>query len=563
MKNASSNISALVFLLSLVFLCFYSADASLTKQNARAKFRGSTRMKAHGAAAAKQSTSEDDDDDDDDDEDDNEDDVAASSAKDKGDSAKKSVAPIDKKALAKEEDELEKEMNPHAKEDVRLEKAVASAQQQLTANVRKQAELKHSIEYLSNDRRSNMEIETSTKQVANETSSPAMGDMLGGMWKDMRMFEMPFYAEHVQEEIHHLKKEERVLEAKVEEAQGKLRKSGKKGEEQSKATEDSDDGEEKLSNVAATSGEPHYGSPHCQCIGIDELDGSTTVKVSGEKVSFPADLGARCEAWDAKKHPDCPGESWCEQKWCYVDPCKCKNLPALPKPTTYLPDANYQGKPVHYSYATCGGSDSFSKKEMKKTAKEIQKTCAVKVDSKKWGAEGCRCIGMGPQAGNTKVVIKGKQRKFPADTGAFCQSWEEDNHPDCKGESPPDWCSQAWCYVDPCSCNLPTPPKTSSYLPDSNYQGKAVYFSYATCGGKDAWTAGQKDACVNQKTSEDCAALQMFGTKKCGWIETKWSKMCLGKDLVDVCKVGEPQESAAWSPRAIMTLALPLLGLAL
>ena len=37
-----------------------------------------------------------------------------------------------------------------------------------------------------------------------------------------------------------------------------------------------------------------------------------------------------------------------------------KNVADLPKPSAYLPDAKYQGKPVHFSYATCGGKDSFS-----------------------------------------------------------------------------------------------------------------------------------------------------------------------------------------------------------
>jgi len=280
--------------------------------------------------------------------------------------------------------------------------------------------------------------------------------------------------------------------------------------------------------VNISTAEAHYGTADCQCVGIDGVDGDTNVKLASGKVAFPADLGARCEAWDAKKHPDCPGKSWCEQKWCYVDPCKCKSLKALPKPTTYLPDARYQGKPVHYSYATCGGSDSFSSEEMKKTAKDLKATCAVKVDSAKWGEDTCRCIGLEPQSGTTKVAIKGKMEKFPADTGANCQKWEEDRHPDCKGKSPPDWCSEAWCYVDPCSCKLATPPKTSSYLPDANYQGKPIYFSYATCGGEDkGWTTESKTG---------------------------------GKELESVCKA-KAAESAAWSPKAIMALALPLLGL--
>jgi len=486
---------ALVLLLS-IFCCFL-ADASLTKQKlTKQKFRGSMLKKAHNVV---QQSSTGDSDDDDDDDDDDEDDAAPASATQK--------------------DEVD-----------------SSTQQQLAANLRKQLELKQSLASISDEQTSDRQVEKSAKLVSNETASPALGALLGGMWKDMRMFETPFYSEHVKEEIQNLKSEERALVAKLKESQP----------EDEEADGEKDTKKEKKK-------EPEYGSPDCQCIGIDELDGGTTVKLAGEKVSYPADLGARCEAWDAKNHPDCPGKSWCKQKWCYVDPCKCKNLLALPKPATYLPDARYQGKPVHFSYATCGGSDSFSKKEMKKTAKELEETCAVKVDTDKWGAEGCRCVGVGPQPGTTKVVIKGKQRKFPADTGAFCQAWEEDRHPDCKGDSPPDWCSQEWCYVDPCSCNMPTPPKTSSYVPDGNYQGRPVYFSYATCGGKDSWTAGNKEACVNQKTNEDCAKL-----KKCGWT----GKECLGKELVSVCKPEDSvQESAAWKQNAIMALTLPLLAL--
>jgi len=289
-------------------------------------------------------------------------------------------------------------------------------------------------------------------------------------------------------------------------------------------------------HVNASSAGGRHGKPDCACIGIDELEGTTTIHLKDGKkkvdVEFPADLGSHCEAWDIKKNPSCPGASWCKQEWCYVDPCKCKNAGDLPKPSSYLPDAKYQGKPVHYSYATCGGKDSFSAAEVKKTTKELEKTCAVKVDSAEWGAESCRCVGVGPQEGSTKVTIDGKLKKFPADTGAMCKKWEENRHPSCKGDKPPAWCSQAWCYVDPCSCKMTTPPKTSSYLPDANFQGKPVYYSYQTCGGVDSFTADVKDACVNQKSSGECSKL-----KKCAWNGDE----CLGKELVSVCEADAPK----------------------
>lgn len=232
-----------------------------------------------------------------------------------------------------------------------------------------------------------------------------------------------------------------------------------------------------------------YGDVDCPCVGIDEVDGKTQATLKdGSSVAYPADLGSRCEAWDANKHPKCPGESWCKQKWCYVDPCKCKGVPVLPKPSIYLPGAMYQGKPVHFSYATCGGSDSYSAENEKKTAEDIKETCAAKVDSATWGMGKCRCIGIGPQKGTTKVTIKGKLVDFPADTGSTCKTWEKNNHPECQSGKPPAWCLQSWCYVDPCSCKLEDPPKTSSYLPNSYYQGKPIYYSYATCGSADSYT---------------------------------------------------------------------------
>jgi len=314
--------------------------------------------------------------------------------------------------------------------------------------------------------------------------------------------------------------DEKAADAKAE------KKTEKKAEEKAKK-------EEKKAEKKAEKKVDLHGSDDCRCIGIDEIEGETVILFKRDgNVSYPADLGAHCEAWDAKTHPSCEGkgESACEQAWCYVDPCKCKNVADLPKPSAYLPEGQYKGKPVHFSYATCGGKDSYSAEEEKKTAKDLEKTCAVEVDDAKWGADNCRCVGIGPQPGSTKVTIKDKQVDFPADVGSTCTAWEEDNHPECAGEKPPAWCSQKWCYVDPCSCKLPTPPKTSSYVPDANYQGKPVYYSYATCGGKDEYTKGRKEACVNMNTSDACGKLD-----KCAWT----GKECLGKELVEVCEKKE------------------------
>ena len=69
------------------------------------------------------------------------------------------------------------------------------------------------------------------------------------------------------------------------------------------------------------------------------------------------------------------------------------------------------------------------------------------------------------------------------------ESWDAKRHPDCAGDKPAGWCKQEWCYVDPCECDLDVPPKTSSYLPSGMVNGKPVYFSYATCGTSDSYSA--------------------------------------------------------------------------
>mmetsp|Transcript_43552 Transcript_43552/g.79293 ORF Transcript_43552/g.79293 Transcript_43552/m.79293 type:complete len:424 (-) Transcript_43552:44-1315(-) len=263
------------------------------------------------------------------------------------------------------------------------------------------------------------------------------------------------------------------------------------------------------------------GNPKCPCIGFDNIDGDTLVDFDGKQVAYPADLGARCEAWDNGKHPTAcldgqepgPGNGWCAQPWCYVDACKC-DLPELPKVSSYLPEASYIGKPLYFSYSTCGGKDTWSE------------------TMPKVGLAQCRCIGFAGQEGSTQVQVEGSFVDYPAEMGGTCQAWDKGHHPSCKveaGKEPPSWCGRSWCYVDPCSCNIEVLPKVSLYLPDSTFQGKPIYYSYTTCGEKDEWTEeNHKEACVNQKKEEDCTAIS-----KCTWD----GKQCFGKELADMCGV--------------------------
>jgi len=180
----------------------------------------------------------------------------------------------------------------------------------------------------------------------------------------------------------------------------------------------------------------------------------------------------------------------------------------------------------------CKRLDKCSWLDGKCLGKEAAGAC--KIDDPIWGSQDppCQCIGIdgleGDVLANTGPVGgREKLAKYPMDVGAKCKSWDAAHHPDCTGPAAPEWCLQKWCYVSPCNCKLTTPPKLSGYFPTVYHQGKPLYYSYATCGEQDEYTAEKvPNACVNQKDSYACGKLP-----KCAWT----GKECLGKDLVETC----------------------------
>eukprot|EP00405_Crypthecodinium_cohnii_P016958 CAMPEP_0206445608 /NCGR_PEP_ID=MMETSP0324_2-20121206/15623_1 /ASSEMBLY_ACC=CAM_ASM_000836 /TAXON_ID=2866 /ORGANISM="Crypthecodinium cohnii, Strain Seligo" /LENGTH=507 /DNA_ID=CAMNT_0053913883 /DNA_START=282 /DNA_END=1804 /DNA_ORIENTATION=+ len=273
--------------------------------------------------------------------------------------------------------------------------------------------------------------------------------------------------------------------------------------------------------------------------------GKKPSKVLAKVVSYPADLGARCEAWDNGRHPLCkegqtPGFSngWCSQQWCFVDPCNCQ-LPVLPKMSGYIPDARYRGKPLFYSYATCGGEDMYSKVQPE------------------LGKMGCQCIGFDNVPGETEVVLKGKKYSYPAEIGGSCRAWDAKIHPECEGKHPPSWCRARWCYVDPCSCNLETAPKVTMYFPAATFTGKSLYYSYETCDSKDTFTEEHNlRACVNQEDEKECLSLERpDGEQKCAWT----GKKCIGAELVNhpLCEsLASTERGAAYQPAFLSSASI-------
>merc|ERR1712060_588506 len=141
---------------------------------------------------------------------------------------------------------------------------------------------------------------------------------------------------------------------------------------------------------------------------------------------------------------------------------------------------------------------------------------------------GCRCIGFDNLPGSSEVILEdGKKVLYPGEIGGSCSAWDRETHPECKTAKPPSWCSANWCYVDPCSCDLPgdAVPKITSYMPMSTFTGKSLYYSYETCKSPDTWTEkNHPHACVNQATKDECDM-----EHRCTWT----GKRCLGTELVD------------------------------
>merc|ERR1719240_1724364 len=153
------------------------------------------------------------------------------------------------------------------------------------------------------------------------------------------------------------------------------------------------------------------------------------------------------------------------------------------------------------------------------------------------GHKDCPCVTMPEKPGGTWPTgnkKNGTTVEYSADTGSNCQDWDKQHDDACKGDDAPSWCADKWCWVDPCSCGIVPEPKRSSYFPNARKDGKPVYYSYATCGATDSFTAdNHRNACPNLKTEDDCGkAKNSDDTQACHW--NKDGK-CIGFELKGKC----------------------------
>lgn len=141
-----------------------------------------------------------------------------------------------------------------------------------------------------------------------------------------------------------------------------------------------------------------------------------------------------------------------------------------------------------------------------------------------FGTSKCPCIGL-DMAGEVLINIsRTRSVNYPASVGSFCKAWDYDLHPDCKKDNSPSWCRAKWCYVDPCTCKVTTPPRKT--LSTSKFQNQSLFWSYETCGDSDTFSAARGPACAKQPTFNACVEVDgcLWDGEQCSSWE-RWNIM--------------------------------------
>merc|ERR1719453_143606 len=175
------------------------------------------------------------------------------------------------------------------------------------------------------------------------------------------------------------------------------------------------------------------------------------------------------------------------------------------------------------------------------------------IDEKATGKASCMCIGISTkQPGSLELRLGDSKVNYPADVGSSCSEWDQDAHPECISDGSnklPAYCQEAWCYVDPCSCDQKQvrADQKNGYLPSARYQAKPLFYSYQTCGAVDHWTEeNNKAACSNMKSEDDCKG-------DCMWV----GKTCKDQVEMSVCGLEQEQKSDAttlFSEKALLVM---------
>mmetsp|Transcript_57674 Transcript_57674/g.137197 ORF Transcript_57674/g.137197 Transcript_57674/m.137197 type:complete len:481 (-) Transcript_57674:115-1557(-) len=269
--------------------------------------------------------------------------------------------------------------------------------------------------------------------------------------------------------------------------------------------------------LAAEALEASVASPGCACIshgqlkwngGSPELDAN----ISGTLVSYPTSYGNYCgkqpepgaaECYDLTTGQELPASQqadWCNDPWCYVDPCTCP-LGDLAR-SSYFP-----GTELYYSYSNCGGVDTFSDPANQNVdtgcATQYRPVdaaeCALKMSN---GQPRVDCTQVSYEKEFKCVMAKATGGStlhlYPPTYGEGCGVHLEPGSPDCFGDDGnplpdgqrADWCTKPWSYVNPCTCNANDMVRSTRFELE-------LYYSYSVCGAEDTYTANPTDATIS------------------------------------------------------------------
>eukprot|EP00928_Gymnodinium_smaydae_P093641 TRINITY_DN7793_c0_g1_i2.p1 TRINITY_DN7793_c0_g1~~TRINITY_DN7793_c0_g1_i2.p1 ORF type:complete len:1481 (+),score=150.17 TRINITY_DN7793_c0_g1_i2:309-4751(+) len=333
-----------------------------------------------------------------------------------------------------------------------------------------------------------------------------------------------------------------------------------------------------------------FGDMRCPCVGISGLAGLTQASISADsRSSYPMDVGSRCEPWDdgrfrgaCEQEGETPGQGlgWCRMSWCYVDPCNC-NLKELPVKSEYFPNSRYKGRPLYYSYATCGFSDaerrnaaeapvpksmcgsygvreecdrhydhcrwlsaSGAVNEGRCVTVEVADTCDIPWEDQVLGRPACACVGISGLPGATTLPVGDDVAEYPGAVGSICFPWDLDVHPECAGQtSPPAWCRKRYCFVDACTCESTEYLQNATSMPHAVSQGHRIYKSYLTCDHVEKFTAKERSKMCTRAYSEEACALRA----NCSWT----GNLCVPANMSNTCKTG-------YAPSTTTTTTPPL-----
>lgn len=258
-----------------------------------------------------------------------------------------------------------------------------------------------------------------------------------------------------------------------------------------------------LCGVAVSADVPAHQDPRCACVNQATGHMPEAWYNAGTGANFPriSAYGTSCSLWDQmpgtpffegscnlENGADYCADSWCQSRWCYVDP-------SCPSAVTFTPGWASPGVSVTYSYETCGNPNCWVNPDAAGCPFDPEHRCD--------GTDPCKCLY--GEGGLPESMYKGgthENSPIIGEYGASCSAmdmvagtpWFDDYCDVSKGADicANSWCLQKWCYVDQ-KCPGAIPINSGWWAPDM--KDTTMYYSYTTCGNPDCFSSSDDPGC--------------------------------------------------------------------